>query len=216
MKKSLINEVNLKELLVYGFTKDSLFRKNQDLFVSYCSTYANGTVIEIGSELKYGYNNKFPHCQFVRTNPFREQLLKLDVTAINLEANSVDNYLCISVLEHVLDIQSAAKELTRTLKPGGHLFIATPFAYPLHDVVDYWRILPDSYEALFDAFEIKEIYHFGGKFSSCAEVFKRPRGNYSLKLIPQRIVGWISLVCSILFERIDGFPQGYGLILRKK
>ena len=206
----------MRDLVLYAFNKDSLFRKNQDRFVSICSNYAVGTVIEVGSELQYGYEKYFPKCHFVKTNPFREQLLKLDITAIDYPENTVDNYLCISVLEHVLDIQSAAEELTRTLKPGGYLFIATPFAYPVHDVVDYWRVLPDSYKALFSAFEIAEIHHLGGKFSSCAEVFKRPRGKLSLRLLPQRIVGWISLVFSFLFECVDGFPQGYGLILRKR
>jgi SAM-dependent methyltransferase len=215
MTKHLINKIGIKHLLTYPFTNTSLFRLNQNEFVFNCSKFAKGLVIEIGSELVYGYDRHFKHVNFIRTNINFIGEDKLDVTSIEMSDNSVDNYLCISVLEHVFEIKKAAQELTRTLKHDGHLFITVPFAYPIHDSVDYYRLLPDSYKELFKDFEILELYHFGGKFSSCAEVFQRPRGKIAFRLLPAKLLGWLALIFSLFFERLDGFPQGYGLILRK-
>jgi SAM-dependent methyltransferase len=178
--------------------------------------YADNSVIEVGSESVYGYKDYFYNIKFIQSNPFREDFLKLDVTNIQFNDNEVDNYLCISVFEHVFDIPAASREIYRTLKPGGFLFLVIPFAYPIHDEVDYWRLLPKAYEKLFHDFEIIECYHLGAKFSSTAEVLKRPRGKIVARHIPSKLIGWGAILFSKLFDRMDGFPQGYGYILKKK
>lgn len=50
-----------------------------------------------------------------------------DITAIPEDENTFDLIVCYLVLEHVIDDLSAMKELHRTLKPTGTLFIQTPF-----------------------------------------------------------------------------------------
>lgn len=211
----LLNKISYLDILTYPFSRKSLFRLNQNEFVKICSKFSQNSIIEIGSEAKYKYKEFF-NINFIETNFERENFQKLDVTGIELKTESVENYLCISVLEHVFDVKSAASEISRTLKTGGYLFIVVPFAYPKHDVVDYWRFLPDAYIKLFNTFELVELYHLGGKFSSCAEVLKRPRGKMAIRYLPARLLGWISILFSKFFEQIDGFPHGYGLILQKK
>jgi len=46
--------------------------------------------------------------------------------------NSFDAVISSAVLEHVRDPFSAAKEMTRVLKPGGKLYCAVPFLQPFH------------------------------------------------------------------------------------
>ena len=215
MSSSLINQISWKHVFTYILDDVSLFRRNQDEFVALCGKQAKNSIIEIGSEGQYGYKKYF-NIPFTATNYEREDLQRLDVTQMNLESNSVDNFLCISVLEHVFEKDKAALEIHRTLKPGGYLYIVVPFGYPVHDLVDYWRFLPDAYHRLFNNFDVIHQYHLGGKFSTCAEVLKRPRRKVTLKSLPGRLAGWLCILFSKLFEQKDNFPQGYAFILRKK
>jgi SAM-dependent methyltransferase len=58
---------------------------------------------------------------------------------------SFDLVICEQVLEHVLDPLTAVRTLRRLCKPGGHVYVATPFLVRLHDHPgDYWRFTPDG------------------------------------------------------------------------
>jgi len=55
-----------------------------------------------------------------------------DITNIPVESSSFDAILCTEVLEHVIEPNSAIKEMTRILKPGGVLIITVPGTSLLH------------------------------------------------------------------------------------
>lgn len=62
------------------------------------------------------------------------------VAPLPFRDNSFDTVLCTSVLEHVDDIEAAAGEIARVLRPGGRLLISMPFLYPTHEApYDFWR-----------------------------------------------------------------------------
>jgi SAM-dependent methyltransferase len=52
---------------------------------------------------------------------------RLDITNIDREDASFDRIICFHVLEHIPNDHLAMKELYRVLKPGGKIFIQTPF-----------------------------------------------------------------------------------------
>lgn len=52
--------------------------------------------------------------------------IRLDLTAIDLPADSVDMVICSHVLEHVLDDQLAMREMRRIIRPGGQALIMVP------------------------------------------------------------------------------------------
>ena len=52
---------------------------------------------------------------------------KFDITNINQEDDKFDYIICYHILEHITADQKAMKELYRVLKPGGKVFIQTPF-----------------------------------------------------------------------------------------
>ncbi len=62
--------------------------------------------------------------------------VKMDITDIALESESVDLVICSHVLEHVQEDTKAMRELKRVLRPGGRALIMGP--------VDYDR--PTTYE----------------------------------------------------------------------
>ena len=50
-----------------------------------------------------------------------------------LDDDSIDLILCIYVLEHIKDYAKILTEFRRILRPGGRLFVATPFIHREHE-----------------------------------------------------------------------------------
>lgn len=66
------------------------------------------------------------------------------------EDESYDVVILLSVLEHVEDIFSASKEISRITKSGGKVFLQTPFMFKIHGPIpDYWRLSEYAYTSLF-------------------------------------------------------------------
>jgi SAM-dependent methyltransferase len=65
--------------------------------------------------------------------------LYCDGTALPLPDQSVDAVMAHSVLEHVWDVKGMLDEAFRVLRPGGRLFVSTPFGFPFHGEPDDFR-----------------------------------------------------------------------------
>lgn len=70
--------------------------------------------------------------------------------------NSFDYVISNAVLEHVRDPFSAAREMTRVLKPGGEMFVHVPFLQPYHGYPHhYYNMTKDGLRNLFkDSVEV--------------------------------------------------------------
>lgn len=59
--------------------------------------------------------------------------------------------LCMSILEHCINPFSMIKNLSKSIEPGGYLFVWTPFAYTDgHMEEDYWRFCKRGYYLLLE------------------------------------------------------------------
>lgn len=68
--------------------------------------------------------------------------------------HAFDAIVCDQVLEHVSHPSAVTRELVRVLKPGGTVYIGTPFMYPLHpSPSDYGRWSVQGLEMLFEGCE---------------------------------------------------------------
>ena len=79
---------------------------------------------------------------------------------------SYDWVLANAVLEHVDDMQAAVREIARVTKPGGRIYLQTPFHNEIHFVPnafkDYWRLTPFGYEELLKGMFVIEEFEFWG------------------------------------------------------
>ena len=75
-------------------------------------------------------------------------------------AGLYDIVFCIEVLEHCWNPLQAIENLAGWLKPGGKLYISTPFINPHHDLWDYLRYTDEWYIKVLPKFglNITELY----------------------------------------------------------
>jgi len=126
---------------------------------------AGTRVLEIGSgrrvngEDSYSARHLFGEAaEFRQTDvdpEFGHEVLDIGTMDIDTEYDSV---LCLNVLEHVFDTETAVKNLRRALVEGGTLYVAVPFMFPLHDEPhDYWRFTEHALRWIFDDFTSVDV-----------------------------------------------------------
>ena len=84
-----------------------------------------------------------------------------------IESNQFDTAICVSVIEHLLEPQTALNETYRILKPGGYLLLSTPWIFPFHARPnDYFRYSRKALNYMLEkaGFKIVENFPTGGKF----------------------------------------------------
>ena len=81
-----------------------------------------------------------------------------------------DVVICEQVLEHVVDPWAAARNLCALARPGGHVFVSTPFLIKVHELpqyamFDYWRFTPRGLRLLLEqsGLEVEEIGSWGNR-----------------------------------------------------
>ena len=122
---------------------------------------------------------------------------------IPVSNKSFDAILCTEVLEHIPDPKSVLIEFNRVLKDNGHLFITTPFIYPIHEEpYDFFRYTPYAFKKLLKetGFEVVFLTSRGGWIASSADTLRRhiPR--------PPRNIKSLLLYC-FLFLPIFALPM---------
>lgn len=75
-----------------------------------------------------------------------------------LADETYDFVVCTEVLEHTRQPFGAVDEIWRVLKPGGLVFVSTPFNFRIHGPLpDCWRFTEHGLRVLLERFEIVEL-----------------------------------------------------------
>ena len=141
--------------------------KNQYKWLASYKDGISGPILEVGSR----------HYDRSTSNDFRDLLDGHDYVGVDMsEGDNVDfvvdftkdfdeidqilggrrfkTAICLSVMEHVDDIFSFAKNLSNVIETNGVLALSVPFAWRFHGYPsDYWRFTPKAVEYLFPDFE---------------------------------------------------------------
>ncbi|HWO06967.1 MAG TPA: methyltransferase domain-containing protein [Candidatus Paceibacterota bacterium] len=118
-----------------------------------------------------------------------------DIRALPLTDNSVDAILCIAVLAHVEEPHKAVAEMYRVLKPGGYLFMYTPFIYYYHPEPgyygDFFRFTYDGLEYLLRDFSSVDMEPVRGPIATL------------VNLIPlfSRNTDWVNWLDRLLYDK---------------
>jgi SAM-dependent methyltransferase len=99
------------------------------------------------------YEPYFQRCTSVDVAVSPHDISGVDVIAtadsVPFEDASFDCVICTEVLEHCPNPGAVLGEIRRVLKPGGRLFLTTPFIAPLHEMpYDFYRYTPSALREL--------------------------------------------------------------------
>ena len=126
-----------------------------------------GPILEIGSK-RYGgppiffdYRTLFPGTMRYLGADIEEGEgvdvvidMTADISAIKerLGGTQFKSIICLSVMEHVKDIMSFARNVESLLEKDGMLILSVPFVWEIHAYPDdYWRFTPGALEFLYPA-----------------------------------------------------------------
>jgi SAM-dependent methyltransferase len=189
-----------------------------------------GSIIEIGSYLTQNYSRFVSAAgRYEGTNIDPKAGYRvLDATDMDLADDSVDNFVCVSVLEHIALPQRAIDEMHRSLRPGGLALITYPFMFPFHGAPsDYSRYTYVGLIHMFRKFRIDKIEVMGNLWLTISLFLHHPLGwDMQPKSILGRVatrmlntvcrgIGLIFLVLGSFSKRPDGYECFYAVHARK-
>lgn len=153
--------------------------------------------------------------------------------ALPFADNTFDAVICSEVLEHTRYPEQCIAELKRVCKPGGLVYISTPFCFPEHGVpYDFQRLTQYFYKDVFKNDEILALEATSSTMGSAFTTF-----NFFVECTPLRLawgfrhgVYLLNNLCGLTADALINFaapkimrtlklythmlPLGYNLIIR--
>lgn len=135
----------------YSIIRGEEYKKLQDITL-------NGRILDVGGSKRSGYREliKGDHTFYgINIDTECEPDLFVDIEkTFPLESNTFDHSVCLNVLEHIFEINTAFGEQVRCVKSGGTLVFATPFMHHVHGSPDdYLRYTESAYRRLAAKFD---------------------------------------------------------------
>lgn len=212
-----------------------IFQPDREYLKRFIAKYTRkmeGSVLDVGGGTRR-YAHLFKHCKEYRVLDLNAEVAP-DIVAsaekIPLLDASVDGILCSQVLGDIPNVTTAIGEMTRILKPGGHILLTESLFNEQHDEpYDFWRFTAFAWQLLLhDNFVIEVLEPRGGFYSSRAQNQIRYRIEKH-RLYQRPIVGrlahlWATCIgkYAIWHDTWDDsaanqkFPIGFCVFARKK
>lgn len=204
-------------------------------------------VLDVGAGIGQ-YRDLFAHCEYQAHDFGQEPATEgkytrldyqSDITAIPVPNEAFDVVLCTEVLEHVPEPIVALKELSRIVRPGGHLLISAPLGSHLHQepyhfyggYTPHWyrRFLPAAGCEIESIERNRGFFSFFGQEALRFSDYIRPRHTRALgfgRAIPLTALWIVTLpACQVLplvGASLDDLPLeqsatiGYHVVARKR
>lgn len=144
----------------------SLIRENVSNFIKSASKDVDRedfTILDVAPEVHKGVKEHFFKAKIKTLDIDKNS--KADYIADLCECNkdiildnTFDVIFCTEVLEHTNNPFLVVNELKRILKPGGKIYVSTPFNFRIHGPLpDNWRFTIHGLRQIFNQFNILEI-----------------------------------------------------------
>ncbi len=142
-----------------------IIRLNVLKFTKYCAQKYDkpGILLDIAPQIYEGAKAFFKKAKIetLDIDPNANATYTADICQNNsaiIPDNHFDFVLCTEVLEHTLNPFYAVAEIHRILKPGGFLFLSTPFNFRIHGPLpDCWRFTEHGLRELLKNYKIIEL-----------------------------------------------------------
>jgi SAM-dependent methyltransferase len=134
-----------------------VLREMQRFLATHFGSRRGAALLDVGAGLKpYApvYEPFFERCVSCDV-PHSQHDIQVDVIAsaedLPFQDATFDCIICTEVLEHCADPDRALAEMSRVLRPGGRIFLTTPFLVALHEMpYDFYRYTPSAFEVMAD------------------------------------------------------------------
>jgi SAM-dependent methyltransferase len=161
----------------------------------------------------------------LRPNPAAPPTVVSDSLQLPFKHNTFDTVLCTQVLEHVRNPFSMMEEIGRILRPGGHVILTLPAAWPLHEEpYDFFRYTKYGLRELAGRAHLEpvSIVERGGGIMAFAQLMATilydRLGKSVLTRLPTKIVVAPLLSLFSGLDRLFYYPKftlGYTMVARK-
>jgi ubiquinone/menaquinone biosynthesis C-methylase UbiE len=140
-----------------------------------------------------------------------------NLTALSHASSSVECALCISVLQHVFEVDKAIAEIIRVLKPGGKCLITNGYIFPICMEHDYYRLTPAFWDKRLENEPVDfEVIKLGNLYDALDNILMRPYGKYNgIKNIIHKFLSLPFKLLRNLVRKTDTAPLGVAVIITK-
>ena len=155
----------------------------QKFFAERFGERKGGRLLDLGAGLKpYAvvYEQYFRECVSV-DHAHSPHAIDVDIIAsadaLPIANAQFDCVLCTEVLEHCADPDAVLSEMARVLKPGGYVFLTTPFLVSLHEMpYDFYRYTPSALRLMAEeaGFDVESIETKGDYFAVLIAMLQYP------------------------------------------
>lgn len=202
MKKNSSFKINLSinDFIEYFFGTVSFARTIHDKSVIEHLPLLEGNIVEIGAS-NHDYS-KYTKYQYIKTNmsKINSEILIMDARKMNFEDNSIDNFVCFSVLEHIYEYNKVISEVYRCLKPNGKFILITPWIFPFHGAPDdYFRYSKSTLQEILSRFQECEIKSVGSYYINMAFLLQKPEWNTGKKVLKSGIGSILRKTLGLIF-----------------
>jgi SAM-dependent methyltransferase len=158
MAAMIVSQLDIDNLAIIRKNVVEFMKRAAELYATH-----SGRLLDIAPQVHEGARPFFPASIIVETfdiDPATRSTYTGDICQRNdfLADQSFDYIVCTEVLEHTLQPFNAVNEMWRILRPGGRLFISTPFNFRIHGPLpDCWRFTEHGLRTLLTNFKIIEL-----------------------------------------------------------